>query len=379
MGKNNEKIILKNGCNINNNNMKLFSVNNLTKEWLSELRKTFNSGIIGQGPKTLEFEQEFGKKFGYKYCVAVNSGTAALELAYHLAGIKKGSKVLTPVLTCTATNLPLVHARAKIKFVDIDRNLTMNFNDFRKKYKKADAVVTVNIGGLTCNKAIYNKCLIHDIPVIVDACQSLGIPEPHGDYVVYSFQAIKHFSTGDGGMLVCRDRQDYERARRLRWFGIDKDLRQKLNYNFSPSNREMCMNMEEPGWKLHMNDIQATMGLVGLKHTDSDLLQRKLIANTYERHLSGKVGLRIISGGSHWLFCVLLEKNRDKIMDQLKERDIECDLVHLRNDIFTPFGSKRQKLPNMNKIESQYLYLPIHSNMSHEDATFISQELLKLI
>ncbi|GAG28120.1 unnamed protein product, partial [marine sediment metagenome] len=188
---------------------------------------------------------------------------------------------------------------------------------------------------------------------------------------------IKHFSTGDGGMLVCRTPRDHLRAKRLRWFGIDKELRQRLNYNFSPSNREICMNMDEPGFKLHMNDVQAAMGLVGLSHSDGTLLHRIVISNTYRRCLSGLIPF--ISGGSEWLFCVLLEDRDKGKMDKLKERGIECDLVHLRNDIFTPFGSKRQKLPNMNYIESRYLYLPIHINMSHEDAAFISKELIKLI
>lgn len=358
--------------------IKLFSVNNYTAEWLTELEKTFDSGQIGQGPKTAEFEHKFAIKFHHAFCVGLNSGTAALELAYHLADIQPGDKVLTPVLTCTATNLPLVQRGAEIVFVDILRDtLTMSFSDFKKKVKGAKAVVTVNLGGIPCDKRIYEYCEKHNIPVIVDACQSLGIDEPHGDYICYSFQAIKHFTTGDGGMLVVTNSHAYARAKKLRWFGIDKEKRQKLNFNFSPSNREICMNMDEPGFKLHMNDIQATMGLVGLKHSDGALLHRIVISNTYRRHLVGKIP--VIDGGSEWLFCVLLE-NRDKgKMNLLRAVGIECDLVHLRNDIFTPFGSKRQKLPNMNYIESRYLYLPLHANMSYEDATFISKELIKLI
>ena len=359
--------------------IKLFSVNNYTQEWLRELEKTFDSGMIGQGPKTSEFEQEFAKKFGYAYCVSLNSGTAALELAYELIGIKKGDVILTPILTCTATNLPLVHRGAKIKFVDINKeNLTMSYTNFRSKVRigKTKAVVTVNLGGLDCDPRIYKFCKKHKIPVIVDACQSLGVTEPYGDYICYSFQAIKHFSTGDGGMLVCRTPRDHLRAKRLRWFGIDKELRQRLNYNFSPSNREICMNMDEPGYKLHMNDIQATMGLVGLKHTNDAVIQRMTVANTYRRILSNIIPF--VLGGSDWLFCVLLE-DRDNKMDALKKAGIECDLVHLRNDIFTPFGGKRQRLPNMKWVESRYLYLPIHNNMNHEDAAFICKELKKLI
>ena len=359
--------------------LKLFTPNSYTSEWVEELEKTFSSGWLAQAGKVAEFEKKFCEEFGYEYAIALNSGTATLEMAYHLLNIKKGDHVLTPVLTCTATNIPLIHRQAKIQFVDINYMLTMDHHDLYKKIKKnTKAIVTVNLGGIGCSEYIYEIAKEKNIPVVVDACQSLGVPEENGDYVCYSFQAIKHFTTGDGGMLVLRNEEDYERAKKLRWFGIDRDRRQKLNFNFTPTNREMCMNMDEVGWKCHMNDIAATMGLVGLRHSKDDLLHRKVIAQTYKNHLIGKVP--IIYGGSHWLFGILLEGRDEGKMDKLKDAGIETDLVHLRNDIFTPFGSKRQKgLPNMDYIEPRYLYLPIHSRMSHMDATWISQNLLEIL
>lgn len=359
-------------------NVKLLSVNTFTEEWLKDLRTTFESGWLAQAGKVKEFEEKFCKEFWYNYAVGMNSGTAALDLAFHLAGIKKRDKVLTPVLTCTATNIPLIHRKAKIQFVDINKDtLTMDFDDFYKKVKRAKAIVTVNLGGIGCDKRIYEVAKERKIPVIVDACQSLGIAEMNGDYVCYSFQAIKHFTTGDGGMLVVRNEIDYERAKQLRWFGIDRDRRHKLNFNFTPTNREMCMNMDEPGFKSHMNDIQATMGLVGLKHSNEDLHRRIDIANLYKFHLSGLVP--VITGGSYWLLAVLLEDRDNGKMDRIKKAGIGCDLIHLRNDIFTPFGSKRQKkLPNMDYIEPRYLYLPIHSQLTNEEVEYVAKKVLEV-
>ena len=359
--------------------IKLFSPNVHTEEWLAELRKTFESGWLAQSSKVAEFESAFCNQFGYIWSVGVNSGTASLELAYHLANIKEGDKVLTPVLTCTATNLPLVHRRANIVFVDIRKDaLTMDYEDFLKKVDGAKAVVTVNLGGLVCDQRIYEYCKAAKIPVIIDACQSLGIPEQYGDYVCYSFQAIKHFTTGDGGMLVVRNEDDYRRARRLRWFGIDRDRRQRLNFNFTPTNREVCMNMDEAGWKLHMNDIQATMGLVGIKYSETDLLRRRKLGNVYMQRFQGKIPY--VNGGSEWLFCVLLENRDGGVMDRIKARGVECDLVHLRNDIFTPFGSKRQDLPNMEWVEERYMYIPMHINLTFAEvesvATIVLEEYL---
>jgi len=357
-------------------NIKLFTPNSFTDEWLKELETIFESGQLAQSAKVAEFEREFGLKFGYPYSVSVNSGTAALQLAFHLAGIKKGDKVLVPVLTCTATNIPLVHIGAEIVFVDINKEtMTMDYQDLYKKIDGAKAIVTVNLGGLQCDDRIYT--LAHDkkIPVIIDACQSLGIPERSGDYICYSFQAIKHFTTGDGGMLIVKNSDNYTRAKNLRWFGIDRDARLKLNFNFTPTNREMCMNMNEVGWKLHMNDIEATMGLVGLRHSDESLKHRKKVIDIYVGCLQDKVP--IVYGGSFWLFAIMLE-NRDKgVMDKIKERGVECDLVHLRNDIFTPFGSKRQDLPNMAWVEERYLYVPMHINLKPRDVEHVSKVILE--
>ncbi len=350
--------------------IKLFSPNVYVEEWTKELEKTFRSGWLAQSGKVKEFERKFCEEFGYKYAVALNSGTAALEMAYHLAGIGPGDKVLSPVLTCTATNIPLIHRKADIVFCDIDDGLTIDYEDVKKKIARFDtALVTVNLGGIGTDDRVFDIAEDHNVPVIVDAAQALGITQERGDYICYSFQAIKHFTTGDGGMIVLSNEEDYERAKRLRWFGIDRDRRAKMNFDFSPSNRAVCMDMDEPGFKTHMNDIQATMGIVGLSHNDEILEHRYEIAEVYIDELK----IPVIAGGSYWLFCVLLEGRDEGKMDKIKAAGVECDLVHLRNDIFTPFGSKRQNLSNMNRIESQYLYIPMHSNITVEDAKYVSE------
>lgn len=352
--------------------VKLFSPNVYPEEWSRELEKTFRSGWLAQSGKVKEFEDKFCKEFGYKYAVALNSCTAALDMAYHLAGIREGDKVLTPVLTCTATNLPLVHRKADIVFCDIDDLLTINYRDVENKIAGAKAVVTVDLGGVGTYRKVFETAKENSVPVIVDAAQALGVTQMYGDYICYSFQAIKHFTTGDGGMLVLRNEEDYERAKRLRWYGIDRDKRAKMNFNFSPSNRRVCMNMDEPGWKVHMNDIQATMGIVGLSHNAEILEHRYELGDVYLQNLDVSK-IRSVVSGSYWLYCILFEGRDEGKMDKIKEAGVECDLVHLRNDIFTPFGGKRLDLPNMNKIELEYLYIPIHSNMTVEDAEYVAE------
>jgi dTDP-4-amino-4,6-dideoxygalactose transaminase len=352
--------------------IKLFTPNSFTEEWIEGLRKTFESGQLAQGPKVAEFEEEFCREFWYDHATAVNSGTSALEIAYHLVGIGPGDKVLVPVLTCSATNIPLVRRKANIVFCDITKDTwTIDYESVKENIKGAKCLVTVNLGGVECDDRVYELAEKEGVPVVVDAAQSLGITEFYGNYVCYSFQAIKHFTTGDGGMVITRNPDNEARARKLRWFGIDRDRRQKMNFNFSPSNREMCMNMDEAGYKCEMNSIDATMGLVGLKHWQEDLMFRRELKLEYVKNLNHEIP--IVAGGSCWLFGIMLEGRDEGKMDKIKEAGVECDLVHLRNDIFTPFGGKRLDLPNMNYVEKRYLYLPIHTRMTKEDVQYVCE------
>ena len=355
----------------------LFYPNIYKEEWLAELSTVFDTRWIGQGPLVDEFEKQFGKKFGYDYCLALNSGTSALELAYHLAGIGEGDEVLTPVFTCTATNIPLLRRKANIKFLDINTVFAADFHDVESKISPdTKAIVVVTVGGVLIDDRIFDLAQSYDVPVIIDSAQSLGVRESRGDYICYSFQAIKHFTTGDGGMLVMRNEEDYQRAKKLRWFGIDREAKKRANWQWL-NNHQMTMDIEEAGYKYHMNDIAAAMGIVGLRHSDEVLHHRRTLCDYYAEDLTDREpdDYEVIYGGSCWLL-MLLTSHRDETMEYLRENGIECDLVQIRNDVFKVFGG-RQKLPNMDRMESQYLYLPLHPKMSIDDVVYITGVLEK--
>lgn len=340
-------------------------------EWLTELGKIFNTRWIGQGPVVDKFEKEFGDKFGYNHCLSLNSGTATLELAYHLIGISGGDEVLVPVFTCTATNIPLLRRGAKLVFTDINRELVTDYEDVVKKItKKTKAIVVVNLGGIQNDEKIFDLARRCGIPVVVDAAQSVGIGNERGNYVCYSFQAIKHFTTGDGGMLVIKDEEQYYRAKKLRWFGIDREAKKRADWK-TMVNHQMAMDIEEAGYKYHMNDIAATLGLVGLKHSDEILEYRRKLCRVYFEGLSD---FELVYGGACWLIAILVE-GRDDLMDYLFRNGVESDLIQIRNDVFRVFGGKRRRLPTMNELEGKYLYLPIHPNVTVEDVSYITREI----
>lgn len=339
---------------------------------LKEIEDTLNGRWLGQGPKVNLFEQKFGEQFKYKYPLFVNSGTSALELAYYLIGLKKGDEVIVPVLDCTAGQMYLKRHGIKIVFADIDDNLTIDPVDVVNKInKKTKAVVGVHLGGIHFNSVLNDICKGHKVPLIVDAAQSHV--SCSGDYICYSFQAIKHITTCDGGMLVLNNEKEYARAKKLRWFGIDREAKEKNNYQ-AWQRREMTFDVYEPGFKMQPTDVDACFGLSALDDLGQVIAYRRELMKVYVDNLPIKC--KPLCGGSAWLMGIITDR-RDELAEYLTSKGIENNLVHLRNDIYSVFGGKRLKLPNMNELEDRYLYLPLNTKVTKEDVLYICEEITK--
>ena len=313
------------------------------KKAINEVTKTLSGRFIGQGTKVDEFEKKLS--FLGKYVLTLNSGTSALELAYDLLDLQPGDEVITPVFTFVGTNLPLVRRGVKIVFADVQSNLLMDWDDAVSKITpKTKAIVNVHLFG------IYNKAPKLGIPVIGDACQYLDKTE-NETFTAYSFQATKIITTVDGGALVFKNKEDYKRAKLLRWFGIDRETRKD----------NVDVDIEEAGYKYHMNDVTASMGIAALDSLQKLRKHRVKLIRKYKRLLEW-------GDGSPFL---MMTYNRDKLRKKLLSHGIETGLVIRRNDLYSVFGGKRQYLTNMNSLENKYLFLPCHNNMSVKDVEYI--------
>ncbi|OGH24592.1 MAG: hypothetical protein A3B47_03890 [Candidatus Levybacteria bacterium RIFCSPLOWO2_01_FULL_39_24] len=315
--------------------------------------------IITQGQKVIELEKRLNSALGTKNLLTVNSGSSALELAYHLLDLKPGDEVIAPVFTCTITNLPLLRRGVKIVFADVKDNLLPDWSDIESKItKKTKAIADAHLFGQ------LNETRNLGIPVVGDAAQYLG--KTFGErFTAYSFQAVKIMTTVDGGALVCERKQDYRRAKLLRWYGIDRETG-KESYD---------VDIKEAGYKYHMNDVTAAIGIAGLKILDKLKKERATLQNHYKECLRDIPGLQVI-GGSPFLIHVF---NRKKLMHKLAMAGIETGLGHRRNDMYTVFGGRRQNLPNMNRLEETYLLLPCHNHMTANDVDYICESIRKNI
>ena len=328
---------------------------------------------IGQGPSVEKFETDFSQMFcNGLTTAAVGSGTDALHLAYLLAGIRAGDEVITPVFTCTATNIPLLYIGAKPVFADVQRrSLNIDPDHVRRLVtKRTKAIVCVHYGGLPCDmdelRVIADEA---GIPIIEDAAHAVGAMYKGrsigsiSEFTMFSFQAIKHITTGDGGMLALKDTTLLAEARRLRWFGIDREGKQQGTWQ---------NDIWETGYKYQMTDVAAALGLAALEDWEEVSLHRRNLLAIYERGLFGIPGIEFVGPSSPdkvhaaWM-CTIFAKDRLKLQQKLRENQIESNQVHYRNDRYTLFHESRGHFPNMDAIEDEYLVLPLHTRMTVAD------------
>lgn len=339
------------------------------KKILKELSDTLTGRWIGQGPKVDLFEEKFGEKMGYRYPVMVNSGTSGLELAYHLIGLSEGDKVVVPVLNAVAGQTGLLRRKCNLLFCDIERNSLNIDPDYLERLLKTNqvkAVVGVHLGGIHFNRRVYSICKKYRVPLIVDSAQHPA--KTKGDYICYSFQAIKHITTADGGMLVVNNKKEYDRAKKLRWFGLSRDLKKGNSKTWE--RREVTSEIEEAGYKFQPTDIDACFALAALPDLDRVIEYRKDLATQYRKELEFVKEVAVLADDTYWLLTILTER-RDELADYLTKKGVENNLVHIRNDIYRIFGGKRQNLPNMNWVEERYLCLPLNFKISKADVRFI--------
>lgn len=327
----------------------------VSPESISNVIEVLQSTQLAEGPQVQLFEKELEETLNKENIITLNSGSAALELALELAGIGEGDEVITPVLTCTATNLPILHRKAKIVFADINHDLNINIEDVKQKItERTRAIIFVHFGGNNQGiEEISQLCRERNLILIEDAAQAIisenwGI----GDYTCVSLQAIKSITSGDGGFLITKTKEDYQKAKRLRWFGID---REKKNLGIE-------VDVTEAGYKYHMNDIMAAIGRGNLEHFDKIKSHINELRDIYKSY--GLFAHSWLAGG--------FTDDYEGLKKAMLDKGIEIGQHHYRNDMYEVFGG-RQNLPVMDEVEKKYFFVPLHMGVTLEDAHLIGK------
>lgn len=333
----------------------------------SRVGETLMSGYVGEGPRVQEFEDAFAQLVGAPLPpLALNSCTSALDLALHLCGVTIGSEVITTPMTCTATNGVIANRGGKIVWADVDpvTGLIDPKDVARKITKRTKAIMAVDWAGRSCDyrelRKAANSAQWLGIPIIQDAAHNLFVDwRNHGDYVAWSFQAIKHLTTGDGGALLTPEGQ-YDRGRLLRWYGLDRR---------SSADFRCAQDIKEAGFKYHMNDIAASIGLANLPHAQWVVDRHCENAAYYHEALQGVEGLvrpPADPSASWWLYCLLVD-DRAGFIDHLAERGIAASPVHRRNDTHPAFDYPSGSLPGVDSFSAREVAIPVGWWLSDRD------------
>lgn len=341
---------------------------------IENVTKTLTSGWISEGKRVKEFEAALGSKLGLANPVTTNSGTAALVLALSVAGVGRGDEVILPAQTFVATGLAVLQVGATPVFADINpltgNILLESIEDKLTQWIKA--IIPVHWGGYPCDLWDINELARDEgLVVIEDACQALGADYRGAqignvsEFTCFSFQATKHLTTGDGGCLCCKYKLDAKQAKAARWFGIDRETSKESLLG------ERVFDVTDIGYKFHMNDIAASIGLGNLETLNYRLAWRQGTAWQYRQQLKNVPGLTLLEEDSHrtsayWLFTVLVERREDFIR-AMQDRNIPVSVVHQRIDKYSVFGGPYD-LPGQKVFDEKHICLPIHDELSMEEA-----------
>lgn len=362
--------------------------------------ETLQSGMVSMGPKVDEFENQLKTWFDWPWLMTLSSATAGLGMAYQLLDVTDHHEVISTPLTCFATTTAILASTKRIVWADTDPNTcNIDLEDVHTKITpNTKALSFVHWGGVPVDMdrlaAIREASFLKfNTPLhIVQDCahafgsewkgRKLGAIPSHGahgyDIAVYSLQAIKHCTTGDGGVILLPNKEMYDRAKRLRWFGIDRDRRSLPGSDF-----RLEPDISEAGWKNNMNDISATIGLANLPDVPKALENARLNAQFYSEQLRGLKHVCLFQTNpqalsSYWIYTIkILHGLKPEFLGYMKDQKIVVSQVHARNDKNSCLKASIANLPQLDLLEPQIVSIPVGHWVTEDDARRIVQAIRK--
>ena len=346
-----------------------------------EVGKTLLSGFVTQGTRVDEFETKLAEKFNYSRILTLNSATAGLTLATRLLESpsvdwpgfdRTRDVVLSTPLTCTATNFSICANRYNIRWVDVDPDTcNMDLADLEKQLDSTTKIImVVHWGGTPIDLVKLDEILDRKAPelgfrprVVEDCAHAFGSTLGDrfigtcGNIAVFSLQAIKHMTCGDGGLIFLPSDELYERAKLLRWYGIDRNKR-----NYDAKDFRLESDVREWGYKYHMNDINATIGLANMNHINDTTAAHTRNARCIASGIGHLQNVSLLKEPSnctsvYWIYTLKV-RNACEFIDFMKDRGITASQVHKRNDVHSCLAEFRRPLPQLDALENHYVCIP---------------------
>jgi dTDP-4-amino-4,6-dideoxygalactose transaminase len=357
-----------------------------TSEILPKLEEIFSSGWIGLGPRTKIFEEKISNFLNCGNFIATNSCTSSLHLAVRCLNLPKGSKILTTPITFVSTNSAILYENHSPVFYDIDPDTgnadPLSIERMISNHPDIKAIILAHIGGYSCDMEKINEIAKKNkIQVIEDCAHSFGgkykgkMIGDTDNLCVWSFQAVKNLPVGDGGGISTKNDEIASRIRKLIWLGIDKNTVERSNLDSKKQSYNWDYEVVDIGYKYHMTDIMATIGLVQFEYLESDNQRRRLIAERYRNEITNpkckKPDYKEDRESSYHFYPLFFE-NRDEVYKKLTDNMIYPGMHYKKNDRYIIFRNfEKDKLNGADRFERSELTLPIHLHLTDEDVTKI--------
>jgi len=337
---------------------------------IKEFQQTLESGWWGKGPKVDQLEKQFAQMVGTKYAVALNSNTAGLDLILKAIGVNTNDEIISPTMSFVTTAVVPLWNNCKSVIVDVNEDMNISSKDIEKKLsKKTKAVIAVNYAGIQSDvkqiRKIYKGLIIEDCAW---SCYTETAGK-HSDVAIWSFQAVKTISSGDGGIVTTNNFQLYKKIKSLSFFCIDRDTYKRAS---SPKNKlkskyKWDFNVNGIGYKYYMNDLQATMILSQLKKLKQYLIVRRKIQKTYNENLP-EIFIRPKWSETCAFYSTKLVRSsiRNKLMSYLSDHKIHTT-VHYKPLHLHKVFKQNHSFPVADLEWKKLISLPCHPAVTKHD------------
>lgn len=352
------------------------SISSVEKE---SVARVLDSEYLGMGVETQKFELEVARYLGVEAdnFISVNTGTSALHLALSAIDIKEGDEVLVPSLTYVASFQAISACGAIPIACEVNPDtLFIDTLDARKKVtEKTKAIMPVHYASSAIGmNEVYQLASENNLRVIEDAAQAFGCLSDgykvgkRGDIVCFSFDGIKNITCGEGGGVVAFDGNIISKIKDMRLLGVKKDTEQRY-----AGARSWDFDVELQGYRYHMSNINAAIGLAQLSRIEEFKINRQRIVKKYLESFNKIENVKVLSLDysniiSH--IFVILTEDRDELRNYLLEKNIEVGIHYKPNHLLSKFSSK-YSLPNTESLYEKILTLPIHNDLTDEEQTYI--------
>ena len=365
-------------------------------EEIDEITESIRSGWLTQGPKVLEFENQFAELHKVEYALATTNCTSALYLILKAMGIGPGDEVIVPSFTWVATANVVMHCGAQPVLVDVDReSFNIDLDQVKDRTtKNTKAVIPVDLFGLCVDIELLRNLLPNGIAIIEDAACAVGAScrgNPAGslgDAAAFSFHPRKVITTGEGGMATTNNFELIQELQVLRNHGasISEEARHGSSAPY------LLPDFEHLGFNFRMTDLQGAIGLVQMKRLPALIKDRQLGASIYNEAFKEIEWIKLPKIPEDFLhswqsYVLYIDPSkapvpRDNIMEQLHARGISTrpgtHAVHMLGFYRDSLGCKPDDFPNSRDCHENCLAIPIHSQMSQSDYEYVIDALVSI-